>query len=52
MWETRSCVGDRVESVGPDAQCSPRLFSPLLRQNGPVFPVIHTPTTSTSFFLQ
>jgi hypothetical protein len=33
-------------------QVPPQAFSPLLRHNHLVFHMIHTPTTSTSFFLQ
>ena len=40
-----------VGPLGPRAHACPRAFSPLVRQNPPVVPVIHTPTTPTTFFL-
>jgi len=42
----------RVGPVNLRTQLSPPLFSPLAPQNRPVFPIIHTPTTSMGFFIQ
>jgi hypothetical protein len=41
-----------VDSVSPRTHLYPQAFSPLMRKNPCVIPVIHTPTSSTSFSIQ
>ena len=52
MGTTRDLPNVLVGPVNLRAQLSSPLFSPLVPQNHPVFPIIHTPTTSMSFFIQ
>ena len=40
-----------VEARSGSPQADRHAFSPLFRDNRPVFPVIHTPTTTMRFFL-
>ncbi len=43
---------DPVDSVGADPHYRPHTFSPLGGYKQPVFPMIHTPTTTTILFFQ
>ncbi len=52
MWVLLSRPRGRGGPVNGDPQLHTPTISPLVRQNDPVFHVIHTPTTSTSSFLK
>ena len=52
MGVTHDLPNILVGPVNLRAQLSSPLFSPLVPQNPPVFPLIHTSTTSMSLFIQ
>ena len=43
---------EAVDSVGGDPQPRQQTFSPLVAHKQAVFPVTHTPTTTTVLFFQ
>ena len=52
LWVQQDGSRSAVEGVAMHPQVDAQALSPLMQHNPHVIPFIHTPTTSTRFFLQ